>query len=418
MKKINYLILFLISSIGISQNKFEKGYYIDNAGTNIACLIKNYDWKHNPTSIEIKKTEEANSQEIMLSQMQEFSINGISKYTRQTIEVDNSKGEPYYSNTKEPHFVTSTVLLKVLVSGKNTLYGYENDEYPIRFFYKTEQSEIKQLIYKKYFSGNQNDLYVNSEYKKQLFSFVKSENLNKIEELPYKENELIKYFGDANKFQGDVTFKEIQKIKKTSIYFKLLLNTNYSHFDFQLASSIPFDGSNKTERKITMGYGVEVEVVLPYNNKNWSIFLAPSYNSYSGTGTFRTTYYINPNYSTGLVNTDFKASVTYNYLQVPFGVRRNINFKKHSRMNIQIGGNLEFSTGSKFTLLRSNNNKYIDVSINNRKINYLIGVGYENKKFGVELRQYSNINVNPLINTNNSYFYRNISLSLSYRLNK
>jgi len=418
MKQIYTSTLLLISLLGFSQNKFEKGYFIDNSGIKINCLIKNFDWEYNPESIEIKKTMEDEGKEIGIYNIQEFSIDGISKYIKQTLNIDDSKGEPNYSISKEPHFVSSTVLLKVLVEGKNSLYSYENNQFPIRFFYKTEQSEIEQLICKKYFEeNNYADVFVNYEYKKQLFLNVKADvNNSKNEKLPYKLNDLIDYFITANKFQGDTNSKEIQKRKKTATNYKLVLNTNFSHFDFKFDGNIPFDGSNTTDKNISFGYGFEVEIILPFNNNNWSIFIEPTYNTYSGTGVFPTTFYINPNYTTGFSNENYTATIKYNYIQIPLGIKRNIILNKQSKLNIHSAVNMQFSNNSKVTIFRSNNSTYLDTELNANKFNLLIGLGYAYKKFELELKQFSNLNVNPFINKSN-YSYRNVSLSLKYKIN-
>jgi hypothetical protein len=417
MKNYTTIIIFFIGLIGFSQDKYEKGYFIDNSGTKTDCFIKNIDLQYNPTSIEYKSSLDESSKTVTISNLQELSIEGESKYIRKTLEIDNSKGEPNYSNKKEPNFISLTVLLKVLVEGKNSLYSYENNEFPIRFFYKTDKTEVKQLIYKKYFDENQTDLYANTDYKKQLFIDVKADETNsKIENLPFKQNDLINYFTIANAFQGDTNSKEIQKRKDTKINFKFVLNSNFSNFDFKFSDGVPFDGKNTTEKKLSFGYGFEIEMNLN-NNKNWTVFIEPSYNSYSGEGTFTSTYYINPNYTNGNVNENYKASVKYSYFQLPFGIKKNINLNKKSKLNIQTAAILQFSGSSNLKLLRADNSTYLDTNLNGNKFNLLFGIGYSFNKFEIDLRQYTNVNVNPSLN-NSSYSYQNLSLSLKYKINK
>ena len=417
MKSIFFSVFLFVSMFCFSQIKFENGYYIDNSGTKINCLIKNYDWQYNPTSIEIKNSLQEEVKEISISEMKEFSINGVSKYIKQTLNIDDSKGEPNYSLTEEPHFISSTVLLKVLVEGKNSLYLYENNQFPTRFFYKTETSEIKQLVYKKYFDESLTDVFVNNSFRKQLFINVKADiNNSKSENLKYKLNELIEYFNLANVFQGDTNSKEIQKRSKTDLNFKIVLNSNLSHFDFKFDGSIPFDGNNITDKKITYGLGFEAEIILPFNNNNWSVFIEPSYNSYSGEGIFPSTYYINPNYTTGLVNENYTAKIKYNYIQIPLGIKRNFILNKQSKINLQSAVNMEFYNNSKFTFLRSNNSTYLETELNGSKFNLLIGLGYSYKKFEIDIKQFSNININPYLNKSN-YSYRNLSIGLKYKIN-
>ncbi len=54
MKNLLLLVMLLSFSFLNAQNNFEEGYYIDNSGNKINCLIKNLDWKNSPESIVVK----------------------------------------------------------------------------------------------------------------------------------------------------------------------------------------------------------------------------------------------------------------------------------------------------------------------------------------------------------------------------
>lgn len=51
-KRILFLLITILSLNCYSQISFQKGYYIDNTNQKINCLIKNIDWKNNPTEFE------------------------------------------------------------------------------------------------------------------------------------------------------------------------------------------------------------------------------------------------------------------------------------------------------------------------------------------------------------------------------
>ena len=54
MKKNLLLLLVSILTVNVySQISLEEGYYIDNSNQKINCLIKNLDWKNNPTHLNI-----------------------------------------------------------------------------------------------------------------------------------------------------------------------------------------------------------------------------------------------------------------------------------------------------------------------------------------------------------------------------
>ena len=56
-KKLFFLLTIILSLNSYSQVSFEKGYHIDNNDQKISCLIKNLDWKNNPTKFEFKLSE-------------------------------------------------------------------------------------------------------------------------------------------------------------------------------------------------------------------------------------------------------------------------------------------------------------------------------------------------------------------------
>jgi hypothetical protein len=415
-----YLFLF-ITSISFSQKNFLKGYYIDTTGKKVECFIKNLDWSYNPENFEIKNSLETESKSISITDAKEFSIDGVSKYVRANVEIDNSKGDPDYSIAKEPNFVSLIVFLKVLVEGKNSLYRYENDLFPRRYFFKTENKEIKQLVYKKYFESIENltDLYVNDSFKKQLLTSVNCNNNKKVESLRYLDDDLIDYFNSVNNCQGDTSSKEISKRDKSKLFYKLALNTNFSNLSLKYKNglnTIPFDGKNETEKKTSFTIGVEIEIELPFNNKSWSIFTEPSYTSYSGSGVMTSTYYINPNYSTGLVNDDYTINLKYNSINFPLGIKRNFIFNKLSKLYINTALTIQIANNSNITILRKNNTVLMNSSLNGTHYDFFFGIGYQYKKVIAELRQYTNTNLNPYINTD-KYSFKNTSIILKYQFN-
>ncbi len=75
---------------GYSQISFEKGYYIDNSKQKTECLIKNIDWKNNPTTIEFKLSENGETFPADIKTIEEFGIYNVSKYIRNIVKIDNS----------------------------------------------------------------------------------------------------------------------------------------------------------------------------------------------------------------------------------------------------------------------------------------------------------------------------------------
>ena len=79
-KQLLFLLITILSFNCYSQISFEKGYYIDNSNQKTNCLIKNIDWKNNPTQFEYKLSENSESKKKTIESIKEFGINNISKY--------------------------------------------------------------------------------------------------------------------------------------------------------------------------------------------------------------------------------------------------------------------------------------------------------------------------------------------------
>jgi len=151
MKKLSLLAGFLATSMYYAQIKFEESYFIDNSGAKKEVLIRNVDWKNNPVDIEYKTDNASKVQKETISNIQEFSINGGRKFIRAKVMLDRSSGNlNSMSYTHEPDFKEETIFLKYVVEGKAGLFYYEDGNLR-RYFYSSENSEPKQLIYKPYY---------------------------------------------------------------------------------------------------------------------------------------------------------------------------------------------------------------------------------------------------------------------------
>ena len=164
-------------------------------------MIKNADWNENPSEIEFKLNESDTSKKATIKEVKEFGINDISKYIRADTKIDLSTEELSKLNTvRNPIWSDEQLFLKVLVSGKATLYSY-NGRSLQRFFYSLSDSTIQQLVYKEYLvdeGGNQDNfkLATNNGYMQQLFLQVRcpETTMSSISTLSYTKSQLVKYF--------------------------------------------------------------------------------------------------------------------------------------------------------------------------------------------------------------------------------
>lgn len=216
MKKFSLFTGLISVCLFNAQIKFEKGYFINNSGEKTEILIKNIDWKNNPTEFDYKNEGSSDIKKENIKNIQEFGIENSVRYIRKTVMMDHSSEDiNFLSNNKEPKFEQNEVFLKYLVDGKVNLLYYENGNLK-RFFYNSDNVTPKQLIFKAYYL-EENLVGYNEEYKNQL-----SENLkcgiydNKIHEIKYNKKKLSEFFINYNECS---TGKSINYNPKKRIYF-------------------------------------------------------------------------------------------------------------------------------------------------------------------------------------------------------
>lgn len=178
-----FLLLLLFSVQSFSQIKYEKGYYIDTNGNRTNCLIRNTDWRTNPSSFRIRQTEQAADQKRTIDDVIEFGIDGIVKFLRADVEIDQSSDVVNDMSTEQdPLYKKKRIFLNVLVEGEASLYKYIDGDSK-RFFYSLQRGLIEQLIYKRYITDNV--ILTNNTFRKQLWENVQCRfaNISTVEKL-------------------------------------------------------------------------------------------------------------------------------------------------------------------------------------------------------------------------------------------
>ncbi|MFY0629521.1 MAG: hypothetical protein JXR05_04010 [Flavobacteriaceae bacterium] len=412
MKQCIMLCLFLMIGVNtIAQIKFEKGYFIQDDGQKIECLIKNESWDMNNGSFQYKISENQNAIEKELGKINEITIYNTLKYQRYDVDIDVSISTiNQLSADRNPKFRKMPLLLKVLLEGKATLYQYKEKKI-VRFFYKTEEMEIpKQLVYKKYASTN-NTVKSNNAYKQELakHAFCKKEGYNAINRLTYSRTNLEKYFKKYNECSNaNYTFyEEFNDTKR--LFLKAKAGISSSSFSTsKIASNFLFGYDIDFGSKIIPFFGFELEYFLPTKGNKWSLFIDPKFRSFK-----ISTVAITSN-STVFDNSE-KVDFNYKSIEIPIGFRYYTYLKSNSKLSFSLGFMLESgfkNSGFNFEKQVGNNDL---LETNAFSINNLVyGIGYHKDKYAIELKY----NARSVIKTTNLWDtkYQNIDLSFSYIL--
>lgn len=379
-KQLLSLLLFIIGFNSYAQITFEEGYFINNSGQKTTCLIKNVDWKNTPTQIEYKLQENDEAQLKSIETLNEFGINGISKYIKAKVEIDrSSKNINRLSQNRNPIFSEENLFLKVLVEGQANLYEY-NDGNLLRYFYSLKDSEIKQLIYKKYKTVN-GDVSENNRYRQQLWSDLSCDGFDqqKLEYINYSKRDLVKQFTKFNDcVESDyINFNAKDKRDFFHLTIKPRLNISSLTFGNSLSDIDPIEFDDETG----FGIGIDLEFVLPFNKNKWAITLEPAYQSFKSESSSPTD---------NIVGGERVAIVDYSSIEIPIGLRHYFYINKKSAIYLNAAYVMDFSMSSsvEFTRKDGSNLNTIEVKKGN---NIAFGAGYQyNKKFSLEFRYQTN----------------------------
>ena len=353
--QILFLVVSLISFNCFSQILFEKGYYIDNTDNKINCLIKNMDWKKNPTDFEYKATENSEPLTIDINSVKEFGIYNISKFIRQNINIDRSSYSLVeISKNKQPEFVEELLFLKVLIEGNASLYSFSDSELT-RYFYNLENEKIEQLVYKNY--KNDNGISENNHFRQQLYNSLNcsSISIEKLNKLEYKKHELLNLFEEFNNCK----------------------NSEFVNFDSKIQNNDDSNLNSDFGSKITFGIGVEVEYILPFNKNKWALSLEPTYQS------FKTETSKESSTTSGGI---LKSVVNYNSIELPLTLRHYFYLNEDTKLfaNATYIHNLSGNSTIEFKRADDSTVNTLDISAAG---NVAIGFGAKmNDKYSVELR--------------------------------
>lgn len=327
-KKITPFLILLINLSFNAQTHYEKAYFIENDNVRTDCLIKNIDWKDNPTEIDYKILTTDNKIIREIQHIKEFGSDNLYKYERKEILLDTSATDiDKLGINSKPEFKNKIVFLKKLVEGEASLYEYSSNG-NVYFFYSVNKSTIEQLIYKKYLV-NITNIRVNNGFQNQLLSYVKSDAISFIDisKLNYNRKELSNYFIKYNNNLGNKFIDYNKSVSKGSFNFKLKAGINFSSLDLNVLFNNDYSYTTRTEKQTNLNYGIEFEYLLPFRNNKWSIYIEPTYSNYKSQG--QTTF--NPT-ELDYYSLTRNWEVDYNYLNISLGMRYFIFLTDNSKL--------------------------------------------------------------------------------------
>lgn len=392
--QLTVILITILNTYCYSQISFEKGYFINNAEQKTECLIKNIDWKNNPTEFEYKLSENTEQNKLTIKLVKEFGVYNYSKHIRSTVNIDrSSESLDDLSTNRNPVFIKEELFLKVLVEGQSNLYQYEDGNL-VRYFYSKDNSDnIEQLIFKSYIlSGNL--ISENNGFKQQLLNELNCQHIKPkdIKNISYKKNDLVNLFIQFNQCNHSEIVNFDEKQKKDLFNLTLRLGLNSSSLSIQNAISNSRDA--EFGNKLALRLGIEAEFILPFNKNKWAIIIEPTYQYFKS----------EKELSTSNIKSD------YTSIELPIGIRHYFFLNNNSKLfinasyirDITSNSKIFYDTGAELEITKSSNLGF--------------GVGYkQNDKYSLELRYHTS---RDLFNSYRFYSsdYNTLSIILGYSL--
>ncbi|GGX31699.1 outer membrane beta-barrel protein [Aquimarina muelleri] len=400
------LSLIIINSKAFSQTKYEKGYFIDNAGVKTECFIKNKDWLYNPSEINYKISKDSTNKTLLISQIKEFSIAENSKYRRFEVNVNQyKKNIKKLDYNKEPKFLKKTVLLKYLIDGKASLYMYQENNQK-QYFYSIDNDSIMPLVYKEYKMSN-TQIAKNKKYHQQLWNDVKHNNskISDVQKNEYTKKDLAKHFNIYNSENKEESFIDYTK-KSNKNLFNLSIRPGIEITSFSV-TNISTGKQTDFDNNLGVRLGLEAEFILPFNNNKWSFFIEPTYH-HSKTEAKDIQYF--QILALGITKVT-NAKFSYQSLQIPIGLRYGFFIKNNSKIFINAAYSRNINFNSK---IESSDENSLDIK-GKSSDTFVLGVGYKYKdKYSIEARLPSKSNFFESSSWNSNY--QSPSIIFGYRI--
>ncbi|WP_310994151.1 tRNA modification GTPase [Aequorivita marina] len=385
--------LLLLSAISLfSQTDYEAGYIIKTNGQKLDCLIKNEDWKGSPSTFNYKLEKNGAVKTGNVSTIKEFGSETYFKYIVETVAIEQSSDKvSNLTEDRNPDFKDETRFLKVLIEGDASLYfTTKNNEN--RFFYKINEGEIEPLVYKRFLTKNKR-IAENNRYKQQLATDITcSEMANpSLKNLEYKRTKLINQFKKYNTCLKAETVVYKKKAIKYGFNLSLRPGITFGSASIQKSGETKLDFGNKSGFRV----GLEAEYIFPFHNGKWSIFIEPTYQSY----TADTEIAINTDFPT--MQNSTVVTVDYSALEVPIGGRFYMFLNKDAAFFIN--GALLVDLSVFDSSIKSSNDSKYDLEFASDATT-AVGAGFKYKnKYSIEARYHTSRNIINYTNVNATY---------------
>jgi len=376
--KILVLLVLLAFTVNtsFSQKNFRPGYIIKNSGDTLYGLI---DYKY----------LEINSEKIVFKQT---TTDSPITYQPKDIKEFGINKDVYISaviNTETLESKNDTVFLQTLFNGRKNLYCY-NDNKGIESFFIKRDGRVELLVSRNYIAQQDGTYKIeeNKKYIDQLTSYLSdcSKGLN-LKYTSYSKNGLINLFDYYYKYKPSYNY---YRIRKVTTEFGAIIGASLTNIEFDGNGPMDEEGNDTYDYVSPISFGNSIRpsaglffnLILPWNQKKWSINNELMFSSYNLKG--------NSIYQADPVNQyNIDAELSYTYLKI-----NNLIRYTHPIGSASIFVNGGISTGwaiveKQKVTFENSTNSYKRNMLHNTRIKehgFIIGSGIKYSKYSFEFR--------------------------------
>lgn len=425
MRQVFTLLLF-ISFITTSQaqNTFLPGSITVKNGATQDALIKYNAWQYSPDKISYKLASSEETLTGNLETLDAFSIEGKVQYRAADVKIDVSSNiAKQVSNSREPKWEDQRIFLKEVIGTGVKLYFYKTSQYERFFYQKINEADYTQLVYKPYVSVQSYKSY-NQDFRKQIKDNFVCDGLDTdYRKLEYKYKSIANFFAAYNGCLGYETSSINTSKPKPPTYFNLkgglsVVNGNFVKLPQQNVNIESFESDYETSGGFILGLGIEL--VLPYQNNQWSILIDVQFETFSSNGSFSDAIFFLSSPTRSVASSkDWRLNVSH--ITMGVGVRRSFFMANKDRVYLNAGINSNFAiqlNSTKFIgdVNNQQNPGSLSIDISERN-SFYTGLGYASKKFSVE----ACYSLPREVLSDRTYFkskYRSLALIFGYRFER
>ena len=374
MKYYAILAAILLSLFGLdelfAQAEAKLGYYVTNEGDTLKRRIRFSPNMTTAKSIFIKTSAKGKFEEINISDVRAFSIQGFNDYERQITLIDKSSNniEDLVDGTKDKIEV-DTVFLQKLVDGPVKILIYSDANRGDQFFYQSGSETVKPLV-KRLLVDDKMVVRENREYLTTLKSILTCKSVEeadfetldytreKIAAITYKHNKCVNPKSPRPTFVKSA-FEYHVSVRGGVVYNKLDFNGSLRLFQLSDANLISGFGYQ---------VGAQIEVVPPIYQQPISFIAEPTLFGYTGDNLSE------EKPDTETIDADLVG------LQVPIGIRVVLLRLEKSKIYASLG--ISPTVWSKNTIAYNR----FDGEQSTTNLQFFFGAGITAKKFSAEFR--------------------------------